>query len=526
MTIKKLLLALSTTVALTSVPTGAIAQDTAACPLVDDPRPELKIAMPSLWPSYDGVANSNFAARVNQSLYDRIVERDWLSAPNGTGAELKPGIAESWARISDNVWEIKIRKGVTFHDGTPLTAEDVAYTISPDRAEINPRVTRYNSVFTDVKVIDEHTVQVTTDGPDAIFAWRLASPLGAVVPKDRYLEEGESFGANPVGTGPYKWVGKRDGEYVQIVANDDYWGEKPPLKCVTFFDVPENSTRIAGLLNGQYDMITSVPLEQKQIIDQAEGFKTQVSVVENQHQMVFTSTEPDHPLYDKRLRQAMEYAIDRQALVDGLWKGLNWVKGLSWREYGELNAFDTTPRPYDPEKAKALIAEAGYNGEPIDIRMVANYYVNLDRAVQVMEEQWKAVGLNVQLTRAENWGQLGNSSAGDYRKYDGIFSSMNLEFIDPVYELVTNWGNKGAYRAAGWNAPDEYYELAKVLSSSFDEEERKQAYEKMYAIWMDETPGINLYRPLEIWGVRNGVNWQNYGMYWQEYTSRTISIDD
>ena len=505
--------------AVLSMTTSAHAQP--VCP-IDDDRPELRIAMPALWADHDGIQNSNFAARVNQSLYDRIVERDWLSRPDGTGTGFRPGIATSWERLSDTEWELTIREDVTFHDGTPLTAEDVAFTISAERGEIAPRANRYNVVIEAIDVIDDHTLRITTTRPDVVFLWRLASPLGAVVPRDHYLEQGPEFGNHPIATGPYAWVEKVDGEYLQLVANDEYWGERPPLRCITYFEVPENSTRVAGLISGQFDMITSVPLELARIIDETEGFGTQVSVVENTHQIALTSNNPALAVNDRRVRQAMVYALDRQAMVDSLWGGLNWVKSLSWREYGEFHNPEP-PRAYDPERARALLEEAGYDGQPIEFRVVAGYYVNLDRAIQIMEEQWRAVGLNVDVVRVENWAQIG--SIEDRLGYDGFFVSLNLEYIDPVYELVDNYGNPDSTRGQSWDPPSAYYDHAEVLATSYDDAARMAAYEAMYDIWMEETPAIFLYRPLEVWGVRDGVDWINYGMYWMDFRDGVIAVD-
>ena len=513
-------------ISVVAVATAALALTTAAaaqpaCP-IDDDRPELRVAMPALWPDHDGIQNSNFAARVNQSLYDRIVERDWLSGPDGTGTEFMPGIATSWERVSDTVWELRLRDGVTFHDGTPLTAADVAFTISHERSEIAPRANRYNTVIETTEVVDDHTLRVTTTQPDVVFPWRMASPLGAVVPRERYIAEGATFGNHPIGTGPYAWVEKRDGEYLQLVAHDDYWGERPPLRCVTYFEVPENSTRIAGLLSGQFDIITSVPLEQARIIEDADGFHTQIAVVENAHQITLTSNNPDLAVHDPRVRQAMVYALDRQAMVDSLWSGLNWVKSLSWREYGDFHN-PAPPRTYDPGRARALLAEAGYEGEPIELRLRTNYYVNLDRAVQIMEEQWNDVGLNVDVVRTESFAQYG--SIDERLSYDGYFTSLNLEYVDPVYELVDNWGNTSSARGRGWDAPGAYYDHARTLATSFDQEERLAAYQAMYEIWMQETPAIFFYRPLEVWGVRAGVDWTNYGMYWMDLRGGLITVD-
>ena len=158
-----------------------------------DDRPSLTIAYPSVWKTHDGLDTANAAQPVVHNLYDRIIRRNWLSRDMSMENQLLPGLATSWERVSDTEWHLKIRKGVRFHDGTPMTAEDVAFTVSPERTEMKP-----NAFIPTIKLteaIDDETVRVVTKQPDPILLWRLATAVAYVVPKDYYTKMGaEGFG--------------------------------------------------------------------------------------------------------------------------------------------------------------------------------------------------------------------------------------------------------------------------------------------------------------------------------------------
>ncbi len=492
-----------------------------------DPRPELTIAMPELnRGSYGGYDASNYASRIVHNLYDNIVKRDWLSKPDGTGIDLVPGLATSWTQISPTEWELKIRQGVKFHNGREMTAEDVAFTLSQERREI-----RNHSIATPIKgarVVDAETIIVETHAPDAAFLPRLSTRAGKVVPADVYQELGHpAFAGAPIGTGPY-YIDEVTPDSLTLLPFDDYWGGKPPLSKITYKAVPETSARIAGLITGEYDIITSIPPAQAELVDREDGFHTQASVLENVQLIMFPNADQDEPTGEvtnnKLIRQALVHATDRQILVDKLWNGLNSVpEGFSFPEYGKYHA-PQVPRAYDPEKAKELLAEAGYDGAPLKLAMVGGYYVNMDRAVQVMEQQWSAVGLNVELTIRENWSQM--NPRGDW---DAFPISANFNFPDPAAPMWAYWGAEGGpHRTARpmWDVPERFLELGQTLERSSDPEARKAAFGEMLEIWEDEVPAMLLYRPVEIYGVRDDIQWQNYGMYWMDFRDYNISFTE
>ena len=288
-----------------------------------------------------------------------------------------------------------------------------------------------NAFFVTIELaeaVDYETVRIVTKQPDPILLWRLATAGGYVVPKDYYTKMGaEGFGPNPIGTGPYKWAEKVDGSHIRLVANDEYWNGPVPLSEITFREVREVSGRVANLLTGQTDIVTSIPPDQVELIEKEDGFRIESVVILNNHQINFSSVNTANVSSNKLIRQAMVLSLPCQLLIDRLWRGLTTVpEGYNWAEFGDLAA-KTTVRCYDSEAAKALLAKAGYNGESIKIVYTSDYYLNMNRALQVALEHWKAVGLNVDLKGAADWGWW-----GDKINFDAYIVSADLDFNDPI----------------------------------------------------------------------------------------------
>lgn len=493
--------------------------------LADD-RPSLTIAMPNInRGSYGGYDASNYASRIVHNLYDNVIKRDWLSKPDGTGTDLVPGLAVSWTRQAPTLWELKIRRGVKFHDGSEMTAEDVAFTLSPERRKIRPH--GLGAPIIRAEAIDADTVVVETDAPDAAFEHRLATRIGKVVPKAVYTKLGHpAFAADPIGTGPY-YIAEKSEDTVVLKAFDDYWGGRPPLSTITYKAVPEVSARIVGLVAGEFDIVTSIPPQQAELIDREDGFHTQASLLENVQMIMFPNDKREDDAAaqttNRLIRQAIVHATDRALLTERLWNGLNSVpEGFSFPEYGQYHV-PQTPRPFDVAKAKELLKQAGYDGAPIRVAMVGGYYVNMDQSVQVMQQMWTEAGLNVELSIQENWAQMNPRT-----QWDGFPISANFNFPDPAAPMWAYWGaEQGPHRRGQmWNPPARFLELGKALESSLIPAERKAAFAEMLEIWEEEVPAMLLYRPVEIYGVRDDLKWQNYGMYWMDFRDYNVSFAD
>ena len=348
-----------------------------------------------------------------------------------------PGLAESWKRIDERTVELALRKGVKFHNGDEMTADDVVFTFSRERMfgpdyDITSSKTLFTSVLVrdlaegkklppevpavakrmfpaleKVEAVDKYTVRFVNRTPDVTLEGRIGR-YGSDIISRRAFEEAKTWvdwARAPVSTGPYKVREFAPDQSLMLDAHDDYWGGRPPLKSVKLVVVPEVATRINGLLAGQFDFICDVPPDQIPGIEKNAKFEVLGSPIVNHRLTVFDNHHPT--LVDPRVRQAFTHSIDRQAIVDALWSGRTRVPaGLQWEFYGPMFVENWTVPEYDIAKAKALLKAANYKGDPIPYRLLNNYYTNQVATAQLLVEMWRQAGLNVQIEMKENWQQI------------------------------------------------------------------------------------------------------------------------
>ncbi len=482
-----------------------------------DGRTDLKIAMPSTWASHGPTVNTSFGARVIYSIYDTLVWRDYLSNPDGSGVELVPGLATSWEQISPTEWDFTIRQGVKFHDGTTMTTADVAFSLNNTYGDgLEPFAA--SGTLASVVALDDKIVRITTKNPDPALLARMATVMGQIYPQAYYESVGkDGFGREPIGTGPYKWAGRVTGESVRLDAFDDYWGGKPPLNSITFLEVPEVSSRIAGLLTGEYDIVTSLPPDQTRTIDNDDATEIRAVKIENVQMITFRQWKTDSPVSDRRVRKAMVLSLNRQLLTERLWGGLTEPGTYDFPGYGDYYQ-GRAALPYDPEEAKRLLDEAGYNGEEITIRIVSGYFVNMNRAMQAGLEMWKEVGLNVKLDFIENWGQMGKEG-------DAYNTSDNMWMTDPGGGMWFSWGREGGHRIQDWpngEVPAEFLALGTAIEQGSDFATRKAAYDALLEYWDEEVPAMLLQRPVEAYGVRKSLEWTPYTFFYMDFRAGAV----
>lgn len=491
-----------------------------------DSRPDLVVAVAEIPEGLEPSKElSNMGTRITYNVFDTLIRRDFLADGSGTASKLVPGLAESWKRIDNNGIELHLRKGVKFHNGDELTSADVVFTfermLKPDYPA--PEGKAYFSIFDRIEAVDPYTVRIYTKYNDTLLEHRLSSWASWIVNKRAYEELGfDEFGRHPVGTGPYKMKSLRSGESIVLDANDDYYGGKPTARSVTFRMVPEVAARISGLVSGEFDIIANLPPDQLSTLESYPDIDVRSVVLSNTHMLVFNVNAG--PLKDKRIRQALSLAVDRKALNDALWGGKAVVpNGHQFPEFGDMYDPSRPGQVFDPEKARALVKEAGYKGEPITLHTQANYYVNALAAAQIMQEMWKAVGLNVKLQVIENWKAVKNEDLM-IRNW-----SNSNRYPDPLGSLAVLWGGNGAPQTSWktWTGPavEKFNALIASLEQTSEPAARKKIFGQMLDLWEDETPGMTLYQPLESYGVKKSVHWQPYSFYYMDLRPYNLTFD-
>lgn len=490
----------------------------------DDDRPELTIGVPGIVSQLDPYSNRSLVGHANQySIFDTVIRRDWFdSDPPGIGNTLVPSLAESWEYLDDLTVEFHLREDVTWHNGDAFDADDVVFSF---QSLIGDEVPEWSGAQQDMETVesvektDDYTVQVTTTVPDPTLLTNLAVLASYIIPSDYYQEVGmEEFGLNPVGTGPYRVVDFVPDEEIVLEPHDDHWMGRPNAGRVHFRVIPETAGRVSALISGEVQIVSNIPPDQIETIENADGVRAESIESLNFHMMRFNTHHP--VLEDKRVRQALCKAIDRELLVETLWFGEARVpNGHQFIDYPDHLFFDDVTLPYEPERARELLEEAGYDGQEITFRAHPSYYTGYVDAAQAIVEMWQEVGINAELVLMETpW------DADDDSMVSNWSNSSNM--ADPLGAIWTNWGPGSPSQAGFWDAPDEFNELGRELQSTLDEDERSDIWRDMLELWMDERPGTPIYNPLETYGVSNRVDWQPIAVPYIDLRNYNLNFSD
>lgn len=458
---------------------------------------------------------SNVGTRAVYSVYDTLIRRDFLD-----NNELVPSLATSWKRLSDTLLELKLRAGVSFHNGDPLTSEDVKYTFDrlskPDAQFAEAK--GYFASFKSVTAVDPQTVQIETHLPDPLLEQRLASWASWIVPKSYIERVGDlEFARNPVGSGPYKVVRHAPSDQLVLEVYDGYWDEKPPAKQIVFRVIPENAARVTALINDEVQIITNIPPDQVGTLQGAPNVEIRDIPLANMHVLRYNTRHP--VLRSEKLRQAMNLGIDRKLLIDTLWGGRAvQLRGHQFEEYGPLYNPNRPYTPYDPTKARQLVAESGYKGDVITYRTQADYYTNGLQAGEAIIQMWKEIGINAEilLVKAGDKEVPSESMVANW--------SNSSVLADPDGCLWRSWGKESNVQKNYWTPDPEFNRLGEEARTTLDQKKRYENYQKMLDIWEKEAPGTVLYVPIENYGVNKDVNWTPYPFYYADFRAYNLSF--
>ena len=408
-------------------------------------------------------------------------------------------LAESW-EFQGKKWLFHLRKGVRFHNGAPFTARDVIFSINRMKTDKRSLQGENFKDVTEMEAPDDNTLVVTTEKPNAVFLDRLNNRF--MISKAAFDKSGEQMDQQPIGTGPYKFVSyQRDGNFV-VTRNDGYWGPKPEIKEVVYRKVGEDAGRVAGLLAGQGDVINNLPVDE---IPRLEANpKVRVEKVEGLR-MYFLAMNVQHKPFDNKLvRQAINYSIDPQVIVKGIYEGNGYV--MNGPVSSNVIGYDPKFKryPFDPKKARELLAQAGYpNGVEVKLYFSPDRYPKAREVCQVIANQLLKGGIKAELVSQEFvvfWGRSGVNGG----KLPFYYVGRPATDADTVYD---QYFRSGVTKRIGYKNPD-VDRLIDEEQRAGDQKKRAAMLQEVGRILMDDVPLAPLYTLAEVYGTARNIIWK------------------
>ena len=454
------------------------------------------------------------AGNLARNLFDTLLERD------GTLA-LRPALAAELPKlVAPTTWEFKLRPGVKFHNGEPLDAEAVKFSLE---RLVDPKLKlRAASAFapiSHVEVVDPLTLRIHTKAPWPILDTLMSGSAASILPPKHYRDKELTHVArNPVGSGPYKFVRWVKDDRIELEANESYWRGAPRVKRLVWKPIPDDAVRVAALQNGEVDVAVNIPPHLANIIaNHPKLFLSTAPSVRTIQLLYYTHQfDAQHklvgpyagPVADRRVRLAMNHAVDVDEVIrtvlDG--KGIRVATMLTDKHFG----FDPKVAPIkpDPTRVKQLLAEAGYPG---GVDMVLNApqgrYVRDKEVAEAIAGQLTKAGIRTTL-RVHEWGNYLNNMAYVHR-------------AGPVW--LIGWGT-AAYDAETVYVP--LFRSGKILANYhnadldgmvdqaqtvMDPKRRAELYQRITRLWIDDAAAMPLYQQLDLYGATRRVSWKARG---------------
>ncbi|MGX0879747.1 peptide/nickel transport system substrate-binding protein [Roseovarius sp. MBR-154] len=455
-------------------------------------------------------------------IYEPLIIRDM------TGA-FEAALATDWAPKEDdpNVWVFNLRQGVTYHDGADFTAEDVVFSINRAQSE-QSRMKELLSSVVEVRAVDDHTVEFVTDGPNPILPSNLtnlfmmdsgwAEANGVVEVQD--VDGGETTHAttNANGTGAFKLVSREPDVKTVLTRNDDYWGmDQFPMEVseIVYTPIQNAATRVAALLSGEVDFIQDVPVQDLQRVSGTDGLVVKTAP---QNRTIFfglnqgpddipnDNVEGKNPLADVRVREAMNLAINRDAIRQVVMRGQSQPAGIiappfvnGWTE--EMDQVET-----DTDKAKALMEEAGYgDGFSIQLDCPNDRYINDEGICQAAVGMFGQIGITVNLDakpKAQHFPLISSGGTDFYMLGWGV-PTYDSEYIFN-FLVHTRGEERGSWNGTGYSNPDLDAKIVS-LSSETDLDKRNATIAEIWNTVQDEVLYLPIHHQVLNWGMKENV---------------------
>ena len=451
----------------------------------------------------------------NGSIYAIAQICEPLVSADKDGTGLVPGLAKSWAVSDDGLtYTFTLRDGLKFSDGKPLTGADVKFSLN----KVMDPAAAYGFAFAPVASVEapnDLTVKITLKQPYTPILSALSLFSASVVEKAAYEASPEKFGANPICAGPFKVDSYERGSQLVLVPNTYYWDKGEDGKPLPYVDkvilryMPDSNSRVLGLQNGDLDAALALPLNQAQAVKSSDGISLEVAPSYRLDYVYLNHTAK--PLDDKRIRLALNYATNHDALMKAVYFGYGEVPNSFMPKVNYWSA-NVTSLPYDLTKAEALVKEAGYDGTPIKL-MVDTGNAASRQTATILQSTWKKIGLNVEIVEFDSGTAFGMTQKGDFQAYVSYITS-DINDSDELATLEADGTGSTKSFFSNFNDPDVTKLLADARAEP-DTTKRAALYEKIQSVVYNDGYSVPLNFLPYVNGYRTDVqNWKNITVGW------------
>jgi peptide/nickel transport system substrate-binding protein len=486
-----------------AVTAGALTAGAAGAQSARPPRTDVKmgISVDPVTPGDPRLVSGGLGglSQAINHVYETLVVRD-------ERMQSAAGLAERWAQSSPTTLRLFLRKGVKFHNGEPFDAQSVKYTIDSVLAPGSRSVWRSQiQAIKEVAIVDPHTVDVKTERPYRPLVRMIANV--PIVPARAAQDLGDKLATTPIGTGPFLHGEYVSGDHWTVRANPAYWGPKPRIQELTWRYVRDDGARVAALLAGDVDVINNVPPDQIARLKASERVTVE-SVVSTF--IIHVGMRTDRPPFsDRRVRQALNYAVNKEAIVEKLLAGVGRVADsplaptLPYRQ--SFGAW-----PYDPERARALLKEAGYDAKarPVVFGTAVGRYIKDREVGEAISGYLQAVGFEHRFETPDWPSYFGEVMGGGRSKYDMFLLGYGPQSMEPDQLLSFGFQSAPNLNASAYKNPQVDALLADGREA-FDEARLRATYGSLTRLIWEDAPWIWLHYQPEITGFARAL--QGYG---------------
>jgi peptide/nickel transport system substrate-binding protein len=465
--------------------------------------------------------NESLQLSVTGNVYEALVGRN-------KDLSLAPGLATSWRQTSPTVWRFELRRGVQFHDGTPMTADDVVFSFQRTQVD-GSDMKSYTNDMKEVRKINDHTVEIETKAPFPILPdvislvyimskkWAETNQATRPVDRRKGVENAASFRAN--GTGPFRLRERQPNVRTTFVRNGNYWGRiEGNVQEVVFTPIGNDATRVAALLSGEVDVMEPVPVQDVDKVNASSNARVLagpelrtifLGMDQRRDELLYSNIKGKNPFKDKRVRQAFYQAIDiegiQKTVMRGAAKPTNLMVGPGINGFvPELN----NRLPHDPEAAKKLLADAGYpNGFEVTMNCPNDRYVNDARICQAVAANLARIGVKINLAAETKGTYFPKILRRDTSFYmlgwtPGTYDSHNALNALMACPNETGAGqfNLGSY------CNQEVDKLTRAIQSETDKAKRAAMIRDAFKMHSDDIGHLPLHQQALAWGVSRKVN--------------------